>query len=536
MRGRAAPFPCGCRAVADDPRMSSIDTPDVGSIDPTLDLFAEIDRLREERKAVILAHFYQDPDIQDIADHLGDSLELAKRARDAKDAEVILFCGVHFMAETAKILNPEKVVVLPDLEAGCSLADSVPAGPAQSVEGEAPRPLRGDVHQLLGGGTKAESDIICTSSQRREDHRVGPGGPADPVRPGQEPRRVPDQEDGATDGPVAGRVHGARDVQLAEDRRAEGEAPGREVHRAPRVRGPRAAARRLRRLDVEAAAVRAGRRRAAVHRRHRDRHPAHDEEARAGQGADPGPVRGPQRGMPGLQQLPAHEAQHAREDLPRAARPEAAHRDGRAAARARAPAARSHAGDQLTMEQKRRVPWFAAILVVLLVSYTVVRLRDAADNLPYDPGDPWPVVEVDDDAGLRTALLDRKSARIGDRTIEAWPLRGIERERAIRRLDEALAAADEARRDRDACRRLARLTAARALVEQDRAFVLEAPLALADDLRWRYWSEPLFEKDGRRRLLQVAIDKDEFPYLRRAEMENRITSILCYSKLIYQLA
>jgi quinolinate synthase len=91
-----------------------------------LDLFAEIDRLRKERKAVILAHYYQDPDIQDLADHLGDSLELAKRARDAKDAEVILFCGVHFMAETAKIVNPGKIVIIPDLDAGCSLAEQCP--------------------------------------------------------------------------------------------------------------------------------------------------------------------------------------------------------------------------------------------------------------------------------------------------------------------------------------------------------------------------------------------------------------------------
>jgi quinolinate synthase len=81
------------------------------------DRASPVDRLRRERKAVILAHYYQDPDIQDLADHLGDSLELAKRARDAKDAEVILFCGVHFMAETAKIVNPSKIVIIPDLKA-----------------------------------------------------------------------------------------------------------------------------------------------------------------------------------------------------------------------------------------------------------------------------------------------------------------------------------------------------------------------------------------------------------------------------------
>ena len=113
--------------------MSSVDTPDVGSIDPTLDLFEEIDRLREQRKALILAHYYQDPDIQDLADFLGDSLDLAKKARDAKDAEVILFCGVHFMAETAKILNPSKTVVLPDLDAGCSLAEQCPADQLREV-------------------------------------------------------------------------------------------------------------------------------------------------------------------------------------------------------------------------------------------------------------------------------------------------------------------------------------------------------------------------------------------------------------------
>ena len=90
-----------------------------------LDLRAEIDRLRTERNAVILAHYYQRPEIQDLADFVGDSLELSRKAA-ATDAEVIAFCGVKFMADTAKILSPQKIVVLPDLDAGCSLEDSCP--------------------------------------------------------------------------------------------------------------------------------------------------------------------------------------------------------------------------------------------------------------------------------------------------------------------------------------------------------------------------------------------------------------------------
>ncbi len=133
------------------------------TVDPRLDLFAEIDRLRRERKAVILAHYYQDPDIQDLADHLGDSLELAKRARDAKDAEVILFCGVHFMAETAKIVNPSKTVLIPDVTAGCSLAEQCPADQLRAWKRTHPDHVV-VMYINCSAATKAESDVICTSS------------------------------------------------------------------------------------------------------------------------------------------------------------------------------------------------------------------------------------------------------------------------------------------------------------------------------------------------------------------------------------
>ncbi|MBI4779724.1 MAG: quinolinate synthase NadA [Oscillatoriophycideae cyanobacterium NC_groundwater_1537_Pr4_S-0.65um_50_18] len=127
-----------------------------------IDLFAAIQALKQELNAVVLAHYYQDPDIQDIADYIGDSLGLAQQAASTQ-ADVIVFAGVHFMAETAKILNPDKLVLLPDLDAGCSLADSCP--PKAFAEFKAAHPHHIVVSYVnCTAEIKAMSDIICTSS------------------------------------------------------------------------------------------------------------------------------------------------------------------------------------------------------------------------------------------------------------------------------------------------------------------------------------------------------------------------------------
>jgi quinolinate synthase len=132
------------------------------AVDPSLDLVAEINRLRREKRAVILAHYYQDSEIQDLADYVGDSLGLSQFAAKT-DAKLIAFAGVHFMAETGKILNPHKKVVLPDLNAGCSLSDSAPAAVFKAWRDQYPD------HQVVtyincSAELKALSDVIVTSS------------------------------------------------------------------------------------------------------------------------------------------------------------------------------------------------------------------------------------------------------------------------------------------------------------------------------------------------------------------------------------
>ena len=134
-------------------------------LDPTLDLFEAINRLKKEKNMVLLAHYYQEPDIQDVADFIGDSLALAQQAAKT-DADIIVFAGVHFMAETAKILNPHKKVLLPDLNAGCSLSDSCP--PDEFAKFKAAHPGHIVISYInCSAGIKALSDIICTSSNAK---------------------------------------------------------------------------------------------------------------------------------------------------------------------------------------------------------------------------------------------------------------------------------------------------------------------------------------------------------------------------------
>jgi len=131
-------------------------------IDPSLDLEDEINRLKAEKNAVVLAHYYQDGEIQDLADFIGDSLQLAQAAAKTK-ADVICFAGVHFMAETAKILNPERIVVVPDMEAGCSLASGAPAERVAAWKARHPGSVLVS-YINCSAAVKALSDYIVTSS------------------------------------------------------------------------------------------------------------------------------------------------------------------------------------------------------------------------------------------------------------------------------------------------------------------------------------------------------------------------------------
>jgi quinolinate synthase len=142
--------------------------------DPSLDLSEEIRRMKRDKNAVLLAHYYQDAEIQDLADFLGDSLQLAQAAKKTT-ADVIVFCGVHFMAETAKILNPDRIVVVPDMLAGCSLADGCPGDRFRAWRAKYPDAVAIS-YINCSAEVKAASDYICTSSNAEKIVRAIPEG------------------------------------------------------------------------------------------------------------------------------------------------------------------------------------------------------------------------------------------------------------------------------------------------------------------------------------------------------------------------
>lgn len=147
--------------------------PDVEDL-ARLDLDQEIARLKKERNAILLAHYYQESEIQDLADFIGDSLQLAQKAKQTS-ADVILFAGVHFMAETAKILNPERTVLVPDMAAGCSLADGCPVDRFRAWQARHPGAFTIS-YINCSAGVKAASDLICTSSNAEKMVHSVPDG------------------------------------------------------------------------------------------------------------------------------------------------------------------------------------------------------------------------------------------------------------------------------------------------------------------------------------------------------------------------
>ena len=214
-----------------------------------IDISEEILQLKRERRAILLAHHYQEPEIQELADVIGDSLELARKARDFQ-GDVIAFCGVWFMAETAKVLNPDRMVVVPDREASCSLVESCPAEPVREYR------LKHPDHVIVSYintsiEVKAESDILCTSRNAVQVVNSIPAEPTNPVPAGPNLGDYVKRQTGRENMRIwqgACIVHATFPARRVSE--AKSEHPERQSGRASRVPADRAGAGGFHRLDI----------------------------------------------------------------------------------------------------------------------------------------------------------------------------------------------------------------------------------------------------------------------------------------------
>ena len=237
-------------------------------LDPTLDLFAAIEKLKKQKNAIILAHYYQEPDIQDVADYIGDSLGLAQQA-EKTEADMIVFAGVHFMAETAKILNPKRKVVIPDLKAGCSLSDSCPPPLFRKFKEQHPD------HVVVSyincsAGIKALSDVIVTSSNAKAI--------VDSIPKDQPIIFAPDKNLGAYLNKITG-----RNMLLWNGACMVHEIFSLEKITRLKVRGSRAPLRGFYRIHYRLVEIYPVRRCPGLYRGHGNGHPAPDDESLAAQ-------------------------------------------------------------------------------------------------------------------------------------------------------------------------------------------------------------------------------------------------------------